>query len=189
MFSSRHGWCLSFAFLAIVFLLYASIGLWFDHWLVGTYEQRSPNALDTILSPDTVDALRQDARLHGALLSLTETVAKVSSDYGSTFRMNGLTRFGKDLTAKVQHIRIAHPPKPKAKRQTLMGGLLSAGDAGGGLLDGILGEAGNGSGGLGDLFGQALSGLGGDLADSLATPAYFLGIGIGYVDRPQFEQY
>jgi hypothetical protein len=179
MFSSKPVWYLPFAMLAVTFLLYASIGVWFSQWMVGGYDIRTPNALDEILLPETVDALYEDARLHDTLLSLTETVAKASADYGNAYHLSGLKSLGKNFTERVQRIRITHFPIRRVKRQGLMGDLLPGGGGGGGLFDAILGGAGNGSGGLGDLFGQAITGLGGDLAGSLATPAYFLGIGLG----------
>ncbi|KAF2676878.1 hypothetical protein K458DRAFT_436943 [Lentithecium fluviatile CBS 122367] len=181
MFSSKTVWYLPFAILTITFLLYASIGLWFNQWIMNGYSVRPPNVLDGVLSPETLDALYDDARLHGALLSLTEAVAKASSDYGNTYNSDGLKDFGKNLTGEVERIKAASASTKRTNRQGLFGSVenkLSARQ--GGLLGGLLGGGGsNSTGGLGDLFGQALSGLGGDLAGSLATPAFFLGIGVG----------
>jgi hypothetical protein len=179
MFSSKTVWYLPCAILAAVFFLYASIGLWFSQWIAGTSGIRPPSALDAILSPETVDVLSEDAQLHDTLFRLTETVAKASLDYGSAYRLGGLRSIGEDLTKKLQHIRASHVRTRKTKRRGLISGLRSRGDTGEELLDRILGGAGSGNGSLGDLFGQALNGLGGDLAGSLATPAYFLGIGLG----------
>jgi len=178
MFPSKSVWYLPFAILTVTFLLYGSIGIWFSQWMVGGSNIRPLNALDAILSPETVDALYEDARVHDTLLSLTESVAKASLNYGNEYHLNGLKSLGMNLTERLQRIRVTHVPTRKAKRQGLISGLLPGGNEEG-LLGGILSGAGNTSGGLGDLFGQALSGLGGDLAGSLATPAYFLGIGLG----------
>jgi hypothetical protein len=179
MFSSKAAWYLPCAILAAVFFLYASIGLSFNQWITGTSGTRPPHALDAILSPETMDVLCEDARLHDTLFRLTETVAKASLDYGSAYRLGGLRSIGEDLTKKLQHIRASNVPTRKTKRWGLRNGLRSRDDTEGQLLDRILDGAGSGNGSLGDLFGQALSGLGGDLAGALATPAYFLGIGLG----------
>lgn len=183
MFSSKLGWYLPFAILTVTFLLYVSVGLWFTEWISSGYNVRPPNALDGVLSPETLDAIYEDARLHHALLSLTEAVAKASSDYGETYQSEGLKGFGKNLTDEVARIKAAQVPKKKRGFMEDMAGLLSGGGTGNGQeagLGGLLG-GGNSSGGLGGLLQQGIAGIGGDLVGGLATPAFFLGIGLGYV--------
>jgi hypothetical protein len=179
MFSSKPAWYLPFTILTVTFVLYASSGLWFSQWMVGSDLIRSPSALDSILSRDTTNTLYNDARLHNTLLSFTETVAKASSDYGSTYHLDGLRSFGTNLTENVRRIRARHFTTRKAKRQGLISDMLSGGETRGGIFEGLLGGTGNDTGGLSDLFGKAINGLTGDLVGALAAPAYFLGIGLG----------
>lgn len=172
--SSKAGWHLPFALLTVTILLYVSLGLWFSEWLKAS-QARPAHALDGILSPETIDALYEDARLHHAVLELTDTVAKASMTYGNSLESDGLKDFGKSLSAEVARIKSADR-SIQNKRQ-----LLGGGDDGGGLLSGlmgILGGSGNATS-LGDLFQQGLSGITGSIVDGLATPAYFLGIGLG----------
>ncbi|KAL5384903.1 hypothetical protein DPSP01_005009 [Paraphaeosphaeria sporulosa] len=195
--SSKAGWHLPFAFLTAAFLLYSLLGLGFTQWLASS-QARPAHALDNFLSPETIDALYDDARLHDAILELTETVAKASLSYGDSLESGGLKDFGKSLSAEVARIRAAEKPS-RNKRQLFGGGkdgggLLSGlaslfgggngndGNAtGGGLLSGLsslLGGSGNATS-LGDLFKEGLSGITDGIVGGLATPAYFLGIGIG----------
>lgn len=188
MFSSKPVWHLPVALLAVSFLLYASIGLWFSEWISDGFRRRPPNALDVVLSPTTIDALYEDDRLHHAILSLTETVAKASTKYGDSYRLEGVKSFGKDLTEDVARLRVTQVQK-RRKRGLLedLGSLITGGGGDGqqgqdqgGLLS-ELGNAlgGNGTGGLGGLLQQGLAGIGNSLLEGAATPAYFLGIGIG----------
>lgn len=174
---SKAGWHLPFALLTVSFLLYVSLGLWFSEWLTVS-QARPAHALDSILSPETIDALFEDARLHNAILELTETVALASLTYGDSLESGGLKDFGKSLSAEVARIKAGNGPSP-IKRQ-----LFGGGKQDGGFLSGLADLFGGGGKGgnatsLGDLFKQGLSGIGDSIVGSLATPAYFLGIGLG----------
>lgn len=173
MFSSKAGWHLPFALLTILLFLYGFIGLWFTQWL--TVSQRPPHALDSILSPETIDAIYDDARLHHAILELTETVAKASLNYGKSLENSGLEDFGNSLMSEVSRAR-NNEGSSRQKRQ-LFGGKDDGGGFGG-FLSGLFGGDKNNTS-LGDFFKQKLSNITGDIVGSLATPAYFLGIGIG----------
>lgn len=161
--SSKAGWHLPFALLTVTFLLYVSLGLWFSEWVTAS-QARPAHALDGILSPETIDALYEDARLHHAILGLTETVAKASLTYGDTFESGGLKDFGKSLSAKVARFRTTDRPT-KNKRQLSNSTTQDAGLLAGLMV--VLGELGN------------ATGMGDTLQQGLATPAYFMGIGLG----------
>ncbi|KAH7071834.1 hypothetical protein BKA63DRAFT_418271 [Paraphoma chrysanthemicola] len=131
-----------------------------------------PASLTAIFTPETIDALNHDPRLQDALLSLTEAIAETSTDLGDRFRFQHLKRFGANLTDGITHLRVK---QQSAKRKR---GLLQD-------LSGTFGQLLGGNGGAGGLnltggFSGILGGLGGSLADSLTTPALFLGIGLGY---------
>ena len=177
MFSSRTGWHLSFTLLAVTFLLYIVFGLWFTER--STVSKRPAHALDDILSPASIDALYNDARLHHAVLDLTETVAKASLSYGEKLESGGLRNLGKGMISSVARVR-TQKLAGQRKRQLFGGGEQDGGF--GGIVSGLFGGGSNATG-LGDVFQQALSGIGDDILSSLATPAYFLGIGIGYVSK------
>ncbi|KAH8698049.1 hypothetical protein GQ44DRAFT_779310 [Phaeosphaeriaceae sp. PMI808] len=202
MLSSKSGWYLPFMVLASTILLYGLIGLWFTQWSASGYYARPLNALDGIVSPNTLDAIYEDTRLRETILSLTERIAKASSDFGEAYDLASLKGLGKNITEEIEQLKARYVPTGKVKRQGflsslipgrdggkgsgggLLGGLLGGGGGGnstGGLLGGLLGGGGGGNstGGLADLFGQAISGLGNNVVGSLATPAFFLGIGIG----------
>ncbi|KAF2639454.1 hypothetical protein P280DRAFT_518874 [Massarina eburnea CBS 473.64] len=180
MFASsnkRPGWYLPFAILTLTFLLYVTIGLWFTEWMASGRYYRPPNALDRFLQPETVDALYDDARLHNALISLTEAVAKASSDWGESYESEGLKGLGKNLTEEVARLKAIEPPR---KRRSLFNG----GKSGDGEQGGLLGAVSSLLGGDKkkndtSLGGSLLSGIGNSLVDGLATPAFFLGIGLG----------
>ncbi|KAF9729295.1 hypothetical protein PMIN04_009289 [Paraphaeosphaeria minitans] len=194
---SKAGWHLPFAFLTAAFILYILLGLVFTQWLANS-QARPAHALDNFLSPETIDALYDDARLHDAILELTKTVAKISLSYGDRLESGGLENFGKSLSAEVVRIRAVEKPRRKKRQFSgskqdgggLFSGLASVfggGDAddgnetGVGLLSGLsslLGGNGNATS-LGDLFNEGLSGITDGIVGGLATPAYFLGIGIG----------
>ncbi|KAJ4288941.1 hypothetical protein N0V90_011282 [Kalmusia sp. IMI 367209] len=178
MFSSKAGWHLPFALLTVTFLFYVSVAIWFTGWLSAS-QARPPHALDGILSPETIDALYEDARLHRTILELTEAVAKASVSYGENYQSGGLKDFGKSLTAEATRMKAANVPSQR-KRQFLGIGQGQKDETQGGILSGLTGLlGGNGTAGLGDLFQQGLSGITGSIVDGLATPAYFLGIGLG----------
>lgn len=167
--SNKAGWHLPFAFLTAAFLLYVLLGLTFSAWLTNS-QARPAHALEN-LSLEIIDALNEDPRLHDAILELTETVAKASLSYGDSLESGGLKDFGKSLSAELARIRATEKPS-RDKRQLSGGGLLS------GLSSLLGGGDGNGSG-LADLLKQGLSGITNGIVGGLATPAYFLGIGIG----------
>lgn len=191
MFSSRTVWYLPIALVTVTLLLYASVGLWFNEL---TEHQ---NAFASILSQETIDALYGDERLNHALISLTETVAQASTNFGESYNLEGPKEFGKNLSVEVARLRASQTQR-RGKRGFLqdLGNMLSgSGGTGdgqqgqqgqsGGLLS-ELGNAlglggGNGTGGLGGLLQGGLSSLGDSIIGGLATPALFLGIGIGWV--------
>lgn len=142
---------------------------------------RHSTTFDALVSPKTLDAINGDARLQGTILSMTEAIAKASSDYGETYDLPGLKGLGKNLTKEITRLKAIYVPAEKVTRRGFLDDLIpgSGGDGGGGLLGGLLGGGGNSSQGLGGLLQNALEGLGNDLLGSLATPALFLGIGIG----------
>lgn len=198
--STKAGWHLPFTVLTTAFLLYVLLGLGFSTWVTSS-PARPAHALDSIFSPGTIDALYEDARLHNAVLELTETVAKASLSYGDSLESGGSKDFGKSLSAEVARIRAAE--KPRQNKRQLFGGEKE----GGGLLSGLASLFGGGSeadatngtaasGGLlsglsslfggsrnatslGDLFKEGLSGITDGIVGGLATPAFFLGIGLG----------
>lgn len=164
-FSSKAGWHLPFAILTVTLLLYVSLGLWFNDWMTAR-RARPPHTLDSIFSPETVDALYEDVRFHHAILELTETVAKASINYGDSLESGGLTDFGNTLMAEVTRFKTDHAPNQKKKRQSDNATELSS------------------------LFKQALSGISGDFVGGVASSAYFFGIGIGYVSwSPSNDSY
>lgn len=184
MFSSRPVWYLPVAILTVTLFLYASVGLWFSEWIASDFQTQRTSALSSILSAETIDALYEDARLHHALLSLTEAVAKASNDYGESYSSDGLKKFGKTLTEEVSRLKSTAPQK---KKRGLFDGALGGG-AGAGAGPG--GEQTGGFGGILAGIGNALgigggeangTGLGDQVLSGLSTPALFLGIGIGYV--------
>jgi hypothetical protein len=190
---TKSVWYLPAALLLSLFL-YLSVGLWFDEWITVGFEQRHGNVLYEVVSPATVDALREDRRLHNAILSLTEYLANTSENLGRQYGSQGLRDFGQNLTAELTRIHARPPPKKRGFLDDL-GNLFKGGGGGGdgqpaqndtgGILSGI-GEAlgiggGNSSGGLGGLLSGGLASLGDSIIGGLATPALFLGIGVGYV--------
>ncbi|PVH99989.1 hypothetical protein DM02DRAFT_655863 [Periconia macrospinosa] len=178
MFSFKLGWYLPVTLFALSLLLYVSIELHFDERISGEFQSRSPNALSSVLSPVTIDALYEDDRFHNAVLSMTETVAKVSTKYGKVYRSEYLEGFGRNLTEEIARLRITLVPQKK-KRGFLedLGNLVTGGGGNDQRGQGDKGD--NGTGGLGGLLQQGLAGLGNSLLQGAATPAYFLGIGIG----------
>jgi hypothetical protein len=140
---SKAGWHLPFALLVVTFFLYIPLGLWFSEWLTAS-QARPGHALDAILSPETIDALYEDARLHHAILDLTETVAKASLRYGDSLESGGLKDFGKSLSAEIARIKAAD--KPTQQKRQLFGG----GGDGEGFFSGLTSLLGGGKGGSGN---------------------------------------
>ncbi|KAF1952393.1 hypothetical protein CC80DRAFT_572612 [Byssothecium circinans] len=169
-----QGWYLPFAILTFAFLLYMSVGLWFTERISSRrYYVRPASALDGILSPETIDALYDDARFHNTLLSLTAAVAKASTNWGEAYGSEELKGLGRNLTQEVARLKAIEPPK---KRRSLFNGLSGRQEQGGG---GGPPSAMNGTDDLGTALLGSLRSLGGSLTDGLATPAFFLGIGLG----------
>jgi hypothetical protein len=163
-------WYLLLAVFVTAALLFTFAGLAYDRYI---FTQSSPSHtedLTTFLSAETIIALKNDARLHNALLGLTETIAHTSSNLGQTLGLDGVQEFGHALTESVTELRKRHDGSSQKR------GLL---DDLGQAAKGIFGGAGlNTTGGLGGIFGN----LGNALTEGLATPALFLGIGVGYVE-------
>lgn len=170
MFSSlRAVWYLPFFLVVAVYLLSVS----YNATRVTSYHNQDSQDLTAILSPQTVSALNKDAQLHNVLLSLAGKVAEVSTDYGERFHIGEVKDFGVRLADDIALWRTAQQ-KALQKR---------------GLID-DLGSAfqqfvGGGKGAPGGFnltagFNGILDRIGDKITGSLATPALFLGIGLGY---------
>lgn len=155
---------------SIVFLFCSSVGFWFGGQKP-IISEHYPESLRAIFSTETIDALSQDPRLHDALFSLTEAIARSSTDLGKRFNSEGLRSFGTNLTDGVGHVRSKF--QLDVKRRDLLEDISGAfGDS-----MGVGGAGLNLTGGLTGILGS----LGDSIAGSLGTPALFLGIGLGYV--------
>jgi hypothetical protein len=169
--SGRPVWHLLACF-ATLFMLYSSAAFWYSTQITIASE-RYPDSLTAIFTPQTIDALNQDGRLHDALLSLTDAIAYSSSDIGRRFRLESLKSFGSNLTDGVNNLRNKH--RLELKRRDLKDDLSGAfRDLTGGAVS--IGGL-NMTGGLTGVLGS----LGDLMVGSLGTPALFLGIGLGYV--------
>lgn len=167
--AGRSVWYLPFAVFATVLFLFTFAGLGYDRYIFTHTLDSNPEGLTTFLSLDTITALRDDARLHHALLGLTESIAKTSSDLGQNLDLDGLQGLGRALTEGVAELRKRYNVQSQ-KRDVL--------DGMGKAVEDLLGGAGvNTTGGLSAIVGN----LGTALTEGLATPALFLGIGVGYV--------
>jgi hypothetical protein len=158
-------WYLPLALLAISFLLYSSIGFWFGQHGSGN-SIRHPDSLLAIFSPNTIDALNEDPRLRGAVLSLAEAIAQSSTDLGERLRYQSLKDFGANLTDGVAHVRTKQHTELKRRTMDDMSTAwrsLMGNDTGGTNLT------------------SGLSGILKGLTDSMGTSALFLGIGLGCV--------
>ncbi|KAH7084117.1 hypothetical protein FB567DRAFT_75732 [Paraphoma chrysanthemicola] len=168
--SGKPVWYLPFAFIGFSLLLCTVLVLHHDKH-AASHVANYPASLKAIFTPETIDALNHDPQLQDALLSLTEAIAETSTDLGDRFRFQHLKRFGANLTDGITLLRST---QQFAKRKR---GLLQD-------LSGTFGQLLGGNGGAGGLnltggLSGILGGLGGSLADSLTTPALFLGIGLG----------
>jgi len=163
MFASKSVWYLPASILTIL-LLYAFAGVWYGAWASQHVELQHFGVFDKILSQDTINALNRDKRLQNALIYLVDDVARKIYDFGEAYDSTGLRDFGRDLSEEVAQWR--GKPTQKKRRQFLhsTGGLIG----GGGITGGISG-----------ILQEGIKNLGGSIADGLATPALFLGIGIG----------
>ncbi|KAF2998804.1 hypothetical protein E8E13_001143 [Curvularia kusanoi] len=130
---------------------------------------RNPDVTDQFgfLSAESVAALKDDARLHHALLGLTESIAHTSSELGQKYGLEGVADFGLALGDSMVELRKRNELEAQKR------GLLEDFAKGVGNVLGGLGV--NTTGGLGGILGN----LGTALTNGLATPALFLGIGVG----------
>jgi hypothetical protein len=193
MFAAKLRLGLPCGVVAIILLTYIATTTSIEGWISSAQPTRHPNALNHFLHPETIDALYEDTHLRLALLTLTETVATASSIYGKKFNSQGLSVFGHNLTERIAHIKATEGSKTRQKRgflenlgnlfqgQTQDDGQQGQNQTEGGFLGqlGDLFSGGDGAGGLGDLLQQGLSGITDNLVGQLATPAYFLGTGLG----------
>ncbi|KAF3041895.1 hypothetical protein E8E12_005491 [Didymella heteroderae] len=160
-------WYLPLAIFATAAFFFTSAGLAYDRYFSAQSSYSNKEDLTAFLSADTITALKNDARLHHALLGLTETIAHTSSNLGQTLGLDGVQEFGYALNMRVTELRKRHDVKSQKR------GLL---DDLGQAAKGLLGGTGlNTTGGLSGILGN----LGNALTEGLATPALFLGIGIG----------
>jgi hypothetical protein len=184
--SSKSVWHLPVALLITTLFLYALVGVWFTEWLSGTLATHRSDELSSILSPETIDALYEDARLNHAIMSLTEAVAETTKNMGETYQSEGLKDFARNLTGQLAKMKNTSKKTLRKKRGLFdaFSGGTNTGEQGGGLFGSLgaglgLGGDGNNTGGLGGLLQQGLSGIGDSIVGGLATPALFLGIGVG----------
>ncbi|KAJ4359438.1 hypothetical protein N0V95_002185 [Ascochyta clinopodiicola] len=163
--SGKPVWYLPFTIIAIVFFVVSIARLGYDRYVfVNSWD---PGTSTTFLSADTITALRNDARLHHALLGLSETIAQTSSDIGRKYGFEGVKGFGNTLTEGVAELR---------KRQDVNGRKRALGDDMNQAMSSLLGGLGvNTTGGVSGIVDNLTSALVG----GLATPALFLGIGVG----------
>lgn len=159
-------WYLPLAvFLAAAVLFTFHLG--YDRYIFA--HDRNSNQSDALgfLSPESVTALKDDARLHHALLGLGESFALTSSDLGQKYGFAGMTDFGVALGDSVAELR------KRNNLETQKRGLFD--DIRNGFENALGGLGINATGGLGGI----LDNLGTALTNGLATPALFLGIGVG----------
>ncbi|KZM18617.1 hypothetical protein ST47_g10221 [Ascochyta rabiei] len=158
-------WYLPFTILAIIFFVVSIARLGYDRYVFAN--SRDPGSLTAFLSADTITALKDDARLHHALLGLTESIAQTSSDIGHKYGFEGVKDFGNTLTEGVAEIR---------KRQEVTGQKRALVDDTTQAIDSLLsGLNVNASGGVSGI----IDSLSNSLFSGLATPALFLGVGFG----------
>ena len=161
-------WYLPLAVLAIIAFLFTILGLGYDRYIfANSIHNLYPENLTTFLSADTITALKEDARLHYALLGLTESIAHSSSDIGQRYGFGGMEQFGALLTDSITELRKRHGSRSQKRA----------------LVDDMSQAMGDLLGGLGvnttDGFSSIAGTLGAALTEGLATPALFLGIGLG----------
>ena len=160
-------WYLPLAVFAITALLFTTVRLGYDRYIFTNHPETAPNTLTTFLSAETINALKKDTRLHYALLGLTESLARTSSDIGQRYEFEGVKNFGSSVTDSITELRKRHDVKSRRR------GLVD--DMGQAMDDLLSGTGLNTTGGLSAIVGN----LGSALTDGLATPALFLGIGVG----------
>ncbi|KAG9198595.1 hypothetical protein G6514_009771 [Epicoccum nigrum] len=159
-------WYLPLAvFFAAAVLLTLHLG--YDRYIFAHGHNSNQSDALGFLSADSVTALKDDARLHHALLGLSESLALTSSDLGQRYGFAGVADFGVALGDSVAELKKRNNLEAQKR----------------GLFDDIRNGFENALGGLGINATGGLSGildnLGTTLTNGLATPALFLGIGVG----------
>ena len=148
---------------AVLFTLH----LGYDRYIFAHDRNSNENNALGFLSAESVTALRDDARLHHALLGLGESFALTSSDLGQRYGLAGVAGFGVALGDSVVELRKRNELETQKRW----------------LFDDIRNGFENALGGLGINATGGISGIldniGTALTNGLATPALFLGIGVG----------
>lgn len=163
--AGRPVWYLTLAVFSIAAVFFTVIRLGYDRYVFANSRGPYSEGLTTFLSSDTITALKEDVKLHHALLSLTESIARTSDDIGQSYGFEGAKSFGTSLSNSITELRKRHDFK--SRKRALV-------DDVGQALGNLMGV--NTTGGLSAIVGN----LGSALTDGLATPALFLGIGVGY---------
>ncbi|KAJ4312509.1 hypothetical protein N0V94_007402 [Neodidymelliopsis sp. IMI 364377] len=160
-------WYLPFAILVTVSLIWTVTELGYDRYIFANTHEPYQGAASAILSTNTIAALREDARLHHALLGLAESIARTSDQLGQDYGFESAKSFGESLTASVTELRKRY--ENNNRKRDVVGDL-------GQTMDNVLGGLGvNTTGGVSGI----VDNLGSALVEGLATPALFLGIGVG----------
>jgi hypothetical protein len=160
-------WYLPFAILAAVSLIWTVTELGYDRYIFANTHESYEEGASAILSTNTIAALREDARLHHALLGLAESIAWTLDQFGQDYGFESAKSFGESLTASTTELRKRY--ESKSRKRDVVGDL-------GQTMDNVLGGLGvNTTGGVSGIVGN----LGSALVEGLATPALFLGIGVG----------
>ncbi|KAH6629333.1 hypothetical protein C7974DRAFT_359048 [Boeremia exigua] len=154
-------WYLPLAVTFSAALLFALV-LGYDRYIFAHSRDHYLESFTSFLSADTIAALREDARLHHAILGLTETIAQTSSDIGQRYGIGSMRNFGTTLTESISELR-KRDDGIHQKR-----GMLEDMNQAMGRVLGL-----NTTGGLSCFIGN----LSAAFTEGLATPALFLGIG------------
>ena len=159
-------WYLPLAVIFAATVLF-TLHLGYDRYIFAHDRNSNENNALGFLSAESVNALRDDARLHHALLGLGESFALTSSDLGQRYGFAGVADFGVALGDSVAELRKRNNLETQKR----------------GLFDDIRNGFENALGGLGINATGGISGIldniGTALTNGLATPALFLGIGVG----------
>lgn len=166
--AGRPVWYLPLAGVLVVALLFMLV-VGYDRYYFAHDQRLSPDTTFTFLSANTLIALKDDQRLHHALLGFTESIAHGSSELGRQYGFEAVEEFGVALGDSVAELR--RRDDDGVQKRALFDDL---GQAMGNVLGGL---GVNTTGGLSAIVGN----LGTALTEGLATPALFLGIGVGYV--------
>lgn len=173
--SGRLVWYLPIAILGTALVLFTIVGLGYDRHVFTKSQELAPDTFTSYLSTETISALKEDARLHQALLGLTESIALTSSDVGQRLGLEGMENFGTTLTDRITELRKRH--NVGGRKRALVDEMNKA-------IGDLLGGSGlNTTSRISDVIGN----LGKALIEGLATPALFLGIGAGYVNNRHRE--